>query len=67
MELVHRALQEEEEKKRTERENYHITTAAVTLAAAHEPALFHAVEDHEEGNEILFDYYVFVQFKILYK
>ncbi|XP_054724860.1 protein unc-80 homolog [Uloborus diversus] len=48
MELVHRALEEEEEKKRTERENYPITTAAVTLQAAHEPALYHAVEDHEE-------------------
>ncbi|KAG8197196.1 hypothetical protein JTE90_011351 [Oedothorax gibbosus] len=53
MELVQRALQEEEEKKRTERENYHITTAAVTMNAAHEPALFHAVEDHEEGDQDL--------------
>ncbi|GIY67759.1 hypothetical protein CDAR_36052 [Caerostris darwini] len=53
MELVHRALQEEEEKKRTERENYNITTASVTLQAAHEPALFHSIEDHEEGDQDL--------------
>ncbi|XP_055936881.1 protein unc-80 homolog isoform X2 [Argiope bruennichi] len=51
MELVHRALQEEEEKKRIERENYNITTASVTSQAAHEPALFHSVEDHEEGDQ----------------
>ncbi|KFM72573.1 Protein unc-80-like protein, partial [Stegodyphus mimosarum] len=53
MELIHRALQEEEEKKRTERENYHITAAAVTSQAAYEPALFHSVEEHEDGDEDL--------------
>ena len=49
IELIHRALEEEEEKKRAERENYLITSAAVTLQAAYEPALYHAVDDHEEG------------------
>ncbi|XP_042902932.1 protein unc-80 homolog [Parasteatoda tepidariorum] len=52
MESVQRALQNEEEKKRTERQNYHITTAAATLQAAYEPALFHSIEDHEEDQDL---------------
>ncbi|XP_077556955.1 unc80, NALCN channel complex subunit isoform X2 [Haemaphysalis longicornis] len=51
MELIHRALQAEEEKKCNERENFHITSVAVNVLAAYEPALFHAVEEHEEGDE----------------
>lgn len=51
MELIHRALQAEEEKKCNERENFHITAVAVNVLAAYEPALFHAVEEHEEGDE----------------
>ncbi|EEC09386.1 hypothetical protein IscW_ISCW007182, partial [Ixodes scapularis] len=48
MELIHRALQAEEEKKCNERENFHITAVAVNVLSAYEPALFHAVEEHEE-------------------
>ncbi|KAM7300742.1 protein unc-80 homolog [Ixodes scapularis] len=51
MELIHRALQAEEEKKCNERENFHITAVAVNVLSAYEPALFHAVEEHEEGDE----------------
>ncbi|XP_064455968.1 protein unc-80 homolog isoform X2 [Ornithodoros turicata] len=51
MELIHRALQAEEEKKCNERENFHITSVAVNVLAAYEPALFHAVDEHEEGDE----------------
>lgn len=49
MELVHRALQEEEEKKRTERENFYLSSVAVNIQAAYEPALYHVPEEHEEG------------------
>ncbi|XP_067144484.1 protein unc-80 homolog isoform X1 [Centruroides vittatus] len=53
MELVHNALQAEEEKKRANRENYHITSVPVCYHAAYEPALFHTAEEHEDdvGNE----------------
>lgn len=49
MELIHRALQAEEEKKCNERENFHISSVAVNVLSAYEPALFHAVDEHEEG------------------
>ncbi|XP_050045385.1 protein unc-80 homolog [Dermacentor andersoni] len=51
MELIHRALQAEEEKKCNERENFHISSVAVNVLSAYEPALFHAVDEHEEGDE----------------
>ncbi|XP_022249198.1 protein unc-80 homolog isoform X2 [Limulus polyphemus] len=51
VELIHRALEAEEDKKQTARENFPITSVAVNLHAAYEPALYHAVEEHEEGEE----------------
>jgi hypothetical protein len=47
IELVAKALQEEEDKLREERENYRISAVPITLQAAYEPALFHTVEEHE--------------------
>jgi hypothetical protein len=42
------ALQAQEDKKRTERENFLITTIPITVQAAYEPS--HAVgDDHDEG------------------
>jgi len=44
------ALQAQEDKKRTERENFLITTIPITVQAAYEPSLYHAVgDDHDEG------------------
>jgi hypothetical protein len=44
------ALQAQEDKRRTERENFLITTIAITVQAAYEPSLYHAVgDDHDEG------------------
>ncbi|XP_069694357.1 protein unc-80 homolog isoform X2 [Periplaneta americana] len=46
------ALQAQEDKKRTERENFLITTIPITVQAAYEPSLYHAVgDDHDEGDE----------------
>ena len=47
IELVAKALQEEEDKLREERENYRISAVPITLQAAYEPALFHTQEEHE--------------------
>lgn len=44
------ALQAREDKKRSERENFLITTIPITVQAAYEPSLHHAVgDDHDEG------------------
>lgn len=49
-ELIKMALQAQEDKKRTERENFLITTIPITVQAAYEPSLYHAVgDDHDEG------------------
>lgn len=50
-ELVKLALQAQENKRREERENFLITTIPVTVQAAYEPSLYHAVEDHEDAGE----------------
>lgn len=47
------ALQAREDKKRSERENFMVTTIPITTQAAYEPSLHHAVgDDHDEGNTI---------------
>ncbi|GLG97294.1 Protein unc-80 homolog [Gryllus bimaculatus] len=51
-ELIKMALQAQEDKKRVERENFLITTIPITVQAAYEPSLYHAVgDDHDEGDE----------------
>ncbi|KAJ1528104.1 hypothetical protein ONE63_008019 [Megalurothrips usitatus] len=50
-ELVKLALQAQENKRREERENFLITTIPVTVQAAYEPSLYHAVEDHEDADD----------------
>lgn len=46
------ALQAQEDKKRVERENFLITTIPITVQAAYQPSLYHAVgDDHDEGDE----------------
>ncbi|XP_042889771.1 protein unc-80 homolog isoform X4 [Penaeus japonicus] len=51
-EMVRSALEAEEKKRRTERENFLLTTVPVTIQAAYEPALHHvSADDHEEGEE----------------
>ncbi|XP_014281796.1 protein unc-80 homolog isoform X3 [Halyomorpha halys] len=48
-ELIKMALQAREDKKRCERENFMVTTIPITIQAAYEPSLHHAVgDDHEE-------------------
>ncbi|RZF41260.1 hypothetical protein LSTR_LSTR010488, partial [Laodelphax striatellus] len=49
-ELIKLALQQREDKKRTERENFLVTTIPITVQAAYEPSLHHANagDDHEE-------------------
>nr|CAD7443504.1 unnamed protein product [Timema bartmani] len=48
-ELITMALQAQEDKKRAERENFLITTIPITVQAAYEPSLYHAVGDEEQG------------------
>ncbi|XP_035712762.1 protein unc-80 homolog isoform X4 [Folsomia candida] len=53
-ELVRLALKTEEDKKRTEREQFLITTVAITKEASYEPSLHHVVgEDEEEEGQVL--------------
>ncbi|XP_021380201.1 protein unc-80 homolog isoform X3 [Mizuhopecten yessoensis] len=47
-EMIRKALQAEEERKRVGRENFPMTTVSITQLAAYEPALHHAGEEHEE-------------------
>lgn len=46
-ELIKRALQAQDDKKREERENFLITTIPITVQAAYEPSP--AGDDHDEG------------------
>lgn len=46
-ELIKRALQAQDDKKREERENFLITTIPITVQAAYEPRP--VGEDHDEG------------------
>lgn len=53
--MVRSALEAEEKKRRTERENFLLTTVPVTIQAAYEPALHHvSADDHEEGMDLHF-------------
>ncbi|XP_067205239.1 protein unc-80 homolog isoform X2 [Linepithema humile] len=47
-ELIKKALQAQDDKKREERENFLITTIPITVQAAYEPSP--AGDDHDEGN-----------------
>ena len=50
-EAVQTVIHAEAEKRRKERENFHITSVPVLVRAAHEPSLYSgSPEDHEEGN-----------------
>lgn len=51
IELVTKALQEEEEKLKSERENFRISSVPVTFQAAYEPALFHTIEEHDDDDD----------------
>lgn len=51
-ELIKKALQAQDDKKREERENFLITTIPITVQAAYEPSP--VGDDHDEGM-----YYVF--------
>lgn len=46
-ELIKRALQAQDDKKREERENFLLTTIPITIQAAHEPSP--VGDDHDEG------------------
>lgn len=50
-ELVMRALQEQEDKIREERENYRFNSVPVILQAAYEPALFHTIEEYDDNDD----------------
>ncbi|XP_066582663.1 protein unc-80 homolog [Prorops nasuta] len=52
-ELIKKALQAQDDKKRMERENFLITTIPITVQAAYEPSP--AGDDHDEGDEDLAD------------
>ena len=50
IELVQTVIHAEEEKRRRERENYHITSVPILSRAAYEPSLYHGPpEDHDDG------------------
>jgi len=52
-ELIECALKAEEDRKRSERENFRITTVPVTVQASYEPALHHpAGDDHDDDGNI---------------
>ncbi|XP_048774238.1 protein unc-80 homolog isoform X3 [Ostrea edulis] len=48
-EMIRKAFQAEEERKRVGRERFPMTTIPVNHLAAHEPAIHHASEEHEEA------------------
>jgi hypothetical protein len=52
-EAVQSVIQAEAEKRRKERENFHITSVPILVRAAHEPSLYNGAseEQHEEGNQ----------------
>ena len=51
IEMVQKAIEEEQEKMREEREVFRISAVPVNLQASYEPALFHTVEEHEEVDD----------------
>ena len=54
-EAVQSVIHAEAEKRRKERENFHITSVPVLVRAAHEPSLYNgSSEDHEEGLKMFF-------------
>ena len=59
-EAVQSVIHAEAEKRRKERENFHITSVPVLVRAAHEPSLYNgSSEDHEEGTAWSFKYPIF--------
>ena len=49
-ELVQSVIHAEEEKRKKERENFHITSVPLLNQAANEPSLFHVTsEEHDES------------------
>ena len=62
-EAVQTVIHAEAEKRRQERENFHITSVPVLVRAAHEPSLYNgSSEDHEDG---IFHHLTFTFFQIL--
>ena len=57
--MVQSALRAEDEKKRISRENFMLTSVPITTQAAYEPALYHAVEDHDERRKPV-NFYMFL-------
>ncbi|XP_025829365.1 protein unc-80 homolog [Agrilus planipennis] len=48
-ELIKKALQAQDDKKREERENFLITTIPITIQAAREPSIYHTGEEHDDA------------------
>lgn len=60
-ELIKTVLQEKEDKKRLERENFLVTSIPVTIQAAYEPSLHHSSgDDHDEGELFLMINYFYI-------
>ena len=51
IEMVARALQEQEDQLREERESYRFNSVPLNLQASYEPALFHTIEDHDDNED----------------
>ncbi|KAH9417878.1 Protein unc-80, partial [Dermatophagoides pteronyssinus] len=51
IELISKALQDQEDKLREERENYRFNSVPVTLQAAYEPVLYHTIDDHDDQED----------------
>lgn len=51
IEMVARALQEQEDVLREERESYRFSSTPWTMQASYEPALFHTIEDRDDNDD----------------
>lgn len=64
-ELIKKALQAQDDKKREERENFLITTIPITVQAAYEPSP--VGDDHDEGTYLVRMYqYYYIQYIIIF-
>ena len=51
-EAVQSVIHAEAEKRRKERENFHITTVPILVRAAHEPSLYNGTSEEHEDDEV---------------
>lgn len=51
-EAIRYAIKQQEDKQRSERESFLLTTIPITQQASHAPGLDHAGDDHNEGKKI---------------